>query len=97
MILRSPTEHENAQLRHAGMDGPHQACKDASEDIHVGLIPRLHAGMTQSRDSTETNRSPSSRVFFKREDCGAGFKPAPLFKRSPGPGRECAGQRPRRV
>jgi hypothetical protein len=37
MILRSPTEHENGELRHAGMDGRHQARKDASEDIHVGL------------------------------------------------------------
>jgi hypothetical protein len=48
MILRSPTEHENAEFRHAGMVGRHPSgAQDASGDIHVGLIPALHAGMTQ--------------------------------------------------
>ena len=37
MILRSPTEHENRELRHAGMDGRHPGVQDASGDIHVGL------------------------------------------------------------
>ena len=37
MILRSPAEHENAELRHAGMDGRHPGPQDASGDIHVGL------------------------------------------------------------
>ena len=37
MILRSPTEHENADLRHAGMDGRHPGERDASGDIHVNL------------------------------------------------------------
>jgi hypothetical protein len=32
MILRSPTEHENAELRYAGMDaGIHQVCKERPE------------------------------------------------------------------
>jgi hypothetical protein len=35
--LRSPTEHENAKLRHAGMDGRHPGAQDASGNIHVGL------------------------------------------------------------
>jgi hypothetical protein len=31
MTLRSPTEHENGEIRHAGMDsGMHQVRKDAS-------------------------------------------------------------------
>jgi hypothetical protein len=38
MILRSPTEHENADHRHAGMDGRHPDAQDASGDIHVGLM-----------------------------------------------------------
>ena len=37
MILRSPTEDENGELRHAGMDGRHPDAQDASGDIHVGL------------------------------------------------------------
>ena len=37
MILRSPTEHENGELRHAGMDGRHPGVQDASGDIHVNL------------------------------------------------------------
>jgi hypothetical protein len=35
--LRSPTEHENGELRHAGMDGRHPGVQDASGDIHVGM------------------------------------------------------------
>jgi hypothetical protein len=37
MILRSPTENENADRRHAGMDGRHPGVQDASGDIRVGL------------------------------------------------------------
>jgi hypothetical protein len=37
MILRSPTQDENGELRHAGMDGRHPDAQDASGDIHVGL------------------------------------------------------------
>jgi hypothetical protein len=53
MILRSPTENENANfvmlVMPAWIAGI-QACKDASGDIRVNLIPALHAGMTQSRE-----------------------------------------------
>jgi hypothetical protein len=49
MILRSPTEHENADLCHAGMDSRHPGSLDASGDIHVTWIPALHAGMTQAK------------------------------------------------
>ena len=35
--LRSPTEHENRELRHAGMVSRHPGVQDASGDIHVGL------------------------------------------------------------
>jgi hypothetical protein len=37
MSLRSPTEHENKDHRHAGMDGRHPVRKDASGDILVNL------------------------------------------------------------
>jgi len=37
MILRSPTEHENGDFRHAGMIAGIQVRKDASGDIHVSL------------------------------------------------------------
>jgi hypothetical protein len=51
MILRSLTEHENADHRHAGMDCPQQVHKDASETSHDNWIPALHAGMTQLKGS----------------------------------------------
>jgi hypothetical protein len=62
MILRSPTEDENAELRHAGMDGRHPGWQDASGDIHVVWIPALHAGMTQSSSCTNTDRGPPPLV-----------------------------------
>jgi hypothetical protein len=37
MILRSPTEYEIRDFRHAGMDCRHPGSEDASGDIHVGL------------------------------------------------------------
>jgi len=37
MMLRSPTEHENGDFRHAGMDCRHPGSQDASGDIHVSL------------------------------------------------------------
>jgi hypothetical protein len=37
MILRSPTEYENGDSRHAGMIAGIQVRKDASGDIHVSL------------------------------------------------------------
>jgi hypothetical protein len=65
MILRSATKHENGELRHAGMDGRRPDAQDASGDIHVGLIPALHAGMTESRSRTKTDPGPPPRVFSK--------------------------------
>ena len=65
MILRLPTEDENGELRHAGRDGRHPGAQDASGDIHVGLIPALHAGMTESRSRTKTDRGPQPLVFSK--------------------------------
>ena len=50
MILPSPTEHENADRRHAGMDGRHPGARDASVNIHVGLhssIPCWNDGMEE--------------------------------------------------
>jgi hypothetical protein len=35
MISRSPTEHENGELRHAGMDGRYPGVQDASGDIQI--------------------------------------------------------------
>src|SRR4030095_8852806 len=49
MILRSPTEDGNADLRHAGMDCRHPNSQDAPETSMSGWIPALHAGMTQSK------------------------------------------------
>jgi hypothetical protein len=37
MNLRSPTEDENSDSRHAGMDSRHPSSQDASGDIHVSL------------------------------------------------------------
>jgi hypothetical protein len=37
MSLRSPTEDENKDHPHAGMDGRIQFRKDASGDVHVNL------------------------------------------------------------
>jgi len=47
MILRSPTENENAAfvIIPAWIAGI-QVRKDASEDVHVTLVPAIHAGMT---------------------------------------------------
>ena len=35
--LTPPTEHENGDLRHAGMDCRYPGLQDASGDIHVSL------------------------------------------------------------
>jgi hypothetical protein len=35
--LTLPTEHENADHRHAGMDGRHPGSQDASGNVHVNL------------------------------------------------------------
>jgi hypothetical protein len=65
MILRSSTEHENGGfVMPAWMAGIHVR-KDASGDIHATWIPALHAGMTQSRSRTKTDRGPPSFLFSK--------------------------------
>jgi hypothetical protein len=51
MILRTPTEDENGELRHAGMDGRHPGVQDASGASMSAWIPALHAGMTESEES----------------------------------------------
>jgi hypothetical protein len=63
MSLRSPAEHENADLRHAGMDCRHPGAQDAPETSMSTWIPALHAGMTQSTDSAGTDRGPSAPYF----------------------------------
>jgi hypothetical protein len=65
MILRSPTEHENADLRHAGMDGRHPGERDAPETSMSIWIPALHTGMTESRSRTKTDRGPPPLLFSK--------------------------------
>jgi hypothetical protein len=51
MSLRSPTDNEMQIIVMlawmAGIHGP----QDASGNIHVGLIPALHAGMTKLKGS----------------------------------------------
>jgi len=42
-----------------------QARKEASGDIHVNLIPALHAGMTQSTDFPELTEA-LRRIFIRR-------------------------------
>src|ERR671923_2591259 len=44
MILRSPTEHENADLRHAGMDGRHPGSQDAFEHHPCQPIVEINCG-----------------------------------------------------
>jgi hypothetical protein len=65
MILRSPTEHENGELGHAGMDGRHPGVQDASETSMSAWIPALHAGMTESRSHTKNDRGPPPFLFSK--------------------------------
>ena len=56
MILRSPTEHENADLRHAGMD--------ASGDIHVNLDSSTPCWNDPNRGVLlELTEAPPPRVF----------------------------------
>jgi len=51
MSVRSLAEHENADLRHAGMDSRHPDSQDAPETSMSAWIPALHAGMTRARSS----------------------------------------------
>ena len=67
MILRSPTENENGDLRHAGMDGRHPGLQDASGDIHVGLDSSTPCWNDGIEESTKTDRDPP-RLLFSKED-----------------------------
>ena len=73
--LRSPTEDENGELRHAGMDGRHPGVQDASGDIHVGLdssTPCWNDGI----EDTKTDRTLHPFYFQSalRSQSRGGFK-----------------------
>ena len=40
-----------------------QVRKDASGNVHVNLIPALHAGMTQLKGSAKLTEAPPYRIF----------------------------------
>ena len=64
MILRSPTEHENRDLRHAGMDSRHPGRRDASGNLHVNLgssAPCWNDAI--GGVLLEPTECPSSRIF----------------------------------
>ena len=63
MSLRSPTENENPDIRHASMDGRHPGPQDASGGVHVTWIPALHAGMTESRAPLQLTDPLPTRIF----------------------------------
>jgi hypothetical protein len=44
------------KMGHAGMDGRLPGVQDASETSMSAWIPALHAGMTESRSRTKTDR-----------------------------------------
>jgi hypothetical protein len=58
-----PTENENAELRHAGMDGRHQARRMRLVTSMSTWIPALHAGMTQSRALLELTGALPPGIF----------------------------------
>jgi hypothetical protein len=63
MILHAPTEDENGELRHAGMDGRHPDAQDAPETSMSAWIPALHAGTTESRSRPKTAPGLYPRIF----------------------------------
>lgn len=65
MSLRSPTEDEKAAFVMPAWMAGIQARKDASGDVHVDLIPALHAGMTGLTASCLTERN--SFTHFSKE------------------------------
>jgi hypothetical protein len=70
MILRSPTEHENADHRHAGMDGRHPGSQDASGDIRVGLDSSSPCWNDVIEKVLELTEAPPGRIFKGgREAC----------------------------
>jgi hypothetical protein len=55
----SPTEHENADLRHAGMDCRHPGPQDASGDIRVNLDSSTPCWNDESRGRRPTEVPPA--------------------------------------
>jgi len=79
MILRSPTEDENGDLRHANMDPRHPDSQDASGKTSMsGWIPALHAGMTQS-NCTKTDHALLNPDFQKSLQTNPRPRPKLLF------------------
>jgi hypothetical protein len=63
MILRSPAEHENAELRHAGMNGRHLGPQDASGHVHVNLDSGTPCWNDQRRVLLKLTEIPPRRIF----------------------------------
>src|SRR4029077_19520234 len=65
IILRSPTEHENGDFRHAGMDCRHPDVQDASGDIHVSLDSSAPCWNDNRGVVLKLTEAPSTSVFSK--------------------------------
>ena len=63
MILRSPTEDENEDLRYAGMDCRHPGSQDDSGDIHVRLDSSTPCWNDAIEGFARTDRDASPRIF----------------------------------
>jgi hypothetical protein len=63
MILGSPAEHENAELRHAGMDGRHLGPQDASGHVHVNLDSSTPCWNDQRRVLLKLTEISPRRIF----------------------------------
>jgi hypothetical protein len=63
MILCSPAEHENAELRRAGMDGRHLGPQDASGHVHVNLDSCTPCWNDQRRILLKLTEIPPRRIF----------------------------------
>jgi hypothetical protein len=70
MSVRSPAEHENADLRHAGMDSLHPGC---SGDIYVNLDSSTPC-WNDARSSLRVTEALLTRIF-KRELIGRAERP----------------------
>jgi hypothetical protein len=74
MILRSSTENQNRDLRHAGMDSRHPGRRDASGNIHVNLgssTPCWNEAI--GGVLPELTEAPSSRIFKGTHEGQEGF------------------------
>src|SRR5262245_42372235 len=65
MMLRSPTEDENPDLRHAGTDCRHPDSQEASGDIHVSLDSSTPCWNDTIEECTKTNRGTPPFLFSK--------------------------------